>query len=100
MRQGDRQGWHREDIKAALRKKHGGLEALSMQWGYHRSAISVVLARGLIAGLEQRIANELGEPLHILWPDRWAPDGTRLPPAERDNTGGREIAHRPNQRAA
>lgn len=96
------QGWHREDIKGALRKKHRSLEALSKAWGYHPSAISVALNPGSCwPGLEARIAKELGTTPHALWPDRWTPDGTRRPPSiAADDSPTRRPAHRQIGKAA
>ena len=54
-------GWHREDIKAALRKKHGSVERLSSSWGYHKSTVGWALVPGnRIPNIERRIAEELG----------------------------------------
>lgn len=96
------QGWHREDIKGALRKKHRSLEALSKAWGYHPSAISVALNPGSCwPGLEARIAEEVGVTPHALWPDRWTPEGTRRPPSiAADDTPARRPAHRQIRSAA
>jgi Ner family transcriptional regulator len=94
-------GWHREDIKAALRKKHGSLERLSVSWGYHKSTVAVALNPGSsIPTVERRIAEELGHPPHTLWPDRWTPEGTPRPIAERNLSAAAPPAHRPNQKAA
>jgi Ner family transcriptional regulator len=74
------QGWHREDIKAALVKRCGRMTLLSVTWGYDRSAITNAL-RGVRRheALEKRIATALGVSPHALWPDRWAQDGAPLP---------------------
>lgn len=80
------QGWHREDIKAALVKRLGRIGRLSEAWGYHKSAITGVLRkRSFSKPLEQRIAAALGVEPHVLWPDRWSKDGTPLP----RSTGGK-----------
>ena len=96
------QGWHREDIKGALRKKHRSLEALSKAWGYHPSAISVALnPASCWPGLEARIAEELETTPHALWPDLWTPDGVRRPPSiAADDSPARRPAHRQNRKAA
>ncbi len=70
--------WHREDIKAELRKRLGNLTDLSVSWGYHRSSISNALDRGDSPQIDQRIAEALGVALHVLWPDRWTRDGSRI----------------------
>lgn len=96
------QGWHREDIKGALRKKHRSLEALSKAWGFHPSAISVALNPGSYwPHLEARIAEEIGTTPHALWPDLWTPDGTRRPPSiAADDSPARRPAHRQIGKAA
>lgn len=73
-------GWHREDIKAALRKRHGTLRELCARWGYGERAISMVLLDPRYSRpLEQRISGALGVEPHILWPDRWTADGSPVP---------------------
>lgn len=92
-------GWHREDIKAALRKRFGGINALSRAWGYNPKAISNALGHKRSTIVERRIADALDVTPHTLWPDRWTPEGTPV-------TGRAQTApaaaprHRQNQRAA
>lgn len=94
-------GWHREHIKAALRERFGSLEHLSRTWGYHPSAISAALCPGTrLRAVEQRIATALGVTPHTLWPDRWTPEGERLPSAERKPSADGPAAHRPKAKAA
>lgn len=96
------QGWHREDIKAALRKKHRTLQALSRSWGLHPDTISAVFSDGsYMPRVEKLIAEELGQPPHLLWPHRWNPDGTRRPPSiAMDLSRADAGAHRPKVKAA
>lgn len=94
-------GWHRERIKAELRERYGTLTRLCRQWGLHPSAISVALMpNGRLRTVERRIAEALNLQPHTLWPDRWHPDGTPVPPAERKASPARAAAHRPNAKAA
>jgi Ner family transcriptional regulator len=87
------QGWHREQIKAALVTRLGPIVHVSVTWGYHRSAITNALRdpRHNIT-LERRIATALGVLPQVLWPDRWGQDGAPLPrstgtkPSTRDRT--------------
>ena len=96
-----RRSWHREDIKAALRKKHRTLCSLARAWGLHPHAISVALGTGSYwPRVEALIAEELGEKPHSIWPDRWNPDGTPKTTAERNITPPAPIAQRPKQKAA
>ncbi len=94
--------WHPERIKAELRARYGHITALSEQWGYHRSAISRTLTvRGYSPNIERLIAEALGEKLHIVWPDRWYPDGTPIPLRPRpDLTALPANPHRQKGRAA
>lgn len=74
------QGWHREDIKAALVKRYGPVTRLSQSWGFHPGTISTVLGGRLrLTQVEMRIAQAIEVPLHTLWPDRWTPEGLRRP---------------------
>jgi len=76
-------GWHREDIKAALRKRLGSMQALARAMGRHPHAISNALRQpGYSTAIERRIAQELGVPLHELWPARWTANGVSLSGAE------------------
>ncbi len=79
---GDQQpkGWHAEDIKAGLRKRHRSMSALARSWGLHPNTIAVVLQNGSrMPRVEELIARELGVTPHTLWPDRWTPEGERRP---------------------
>lgn len=95
------EGMHREDIKAALRKKHRTLERLSRSWGLHPNAASVALSPGSYwPRVEQLIAKELGEAPHTIWPHLWNPDGTPKTVAERNITPPAPTAHRQKNQAA
>lgn len=87
------QGWHREDIKAALVKRYGRMTALSTSWGYHQTAIGNAL-RGIRRHivLERRIATALGVLPQFLWPDRWGQDGAPLPRSTGDKPSTRPRA--------
>lgn len=95
-------GWHHEDIKAALRKRHRTLEAFSRSLGLHGSAVRVALSPGgYWPKLETIIAEELGQPPHELWPEKWNPDGTRRPPPiARDDSPSVEPPHSKKEEAA
>ena len=93
--------WHPEDIKAALRKKFGGLGELSESWGLDRSAISNTLRRPFNSmRVEKRIALALGVPLHELWPNRWRIDGTPYPRSIEMNPNGAVSAGERQKKAA
>jgi Ner family transcriptional regulator len=97
-----RAGWHREEIKAALRKQFGPISELSTTWGLHPSAITNTLRRPLNSKrVERLIAQALQVSLHELWPDRWSPDGEPLPRFDAvDRSGGLRGLHRQKREAA
>jgi Ner family transcriptional regulator len=71
------QGWHPETIKSELRQRFGAITHLAKEWGRSRGAISAVLNRpDYSIRLEEQIAEALGVSPHVIWPDRWHPDGT------------------------
>ena len=72
-------GWHREDIKAAIRKKGSTMNDLARENGLPTSTVRNALTRPAYSG-ELAIMNFLGVPGHELWPDRWTPEGRRIRP--------------------
>lgn len=71
--------WHVEDIKGELRKRYGSLSALSRAWGLNPRAISGALSKpGTSRKLERRIAAAIEQPVHVIWPERWASDGSPI----------------------
>lgn len=68
-------GWHREDVKAAIRKKGQTLTSLSKLNGFSPAYLRNALRRPLYDG-EQIIAKFLGIDPHELWPERYNADGT------------------------
>jgi len=72
-----KRGWHREDIKAEIRKRGTTVTKLAQDHGLSDSACRVALIRPSPAG-ELVISSFLGVPLQELWPDRYDPYGRRL----------------------
>jgi len=70
-------GWHKEDIKAAIRKKGITVKELSLRYGLRESACREALIRRNLRG-EQVIASFLGVTARELWPDRYNQDGTPM----------------------
>nr|DAN90193.1 MAG TPA: winged helix-turn-helix DNA-binding protein [Caudoviricetes sp.] len=70
-------GMHREDIKAAIRKKGMSLRQLSLMNGLNRSAVTVALHRPYYYA-EQVIARFLDIPASAIWPDRYDNQGNPL----------------------
>lgn len=62
--------WHREDIKAAIRRRGVTLAELAGCFGVHRSAVSIALQRPY-PRLEAMIAKFLGETPQAIWPSRY-----------------------------
>lgn len=72
-------GWHREDIKAAIRKRGTTMNDLARERGLRPSTVRNALSRPVFSG-EVAISEFLGVAAHELWPDRWTPDGRRIRP--------------------
>ena len=90
------QGWHPEDIKAALRKRYGAITHLSVRWGYATSHITQAIRKSNYSRrVELRIAEALDLLPHILWPDRWSPDGKPLPRPRNPAPGNRKSSLSP-----
>lgn len=86
----DDTGWHKEDIKAAIRKRGKTLVALARENNIAEATVRSALVRPLTSG-ERVIAAFLDIPLHELWPERWTIDGQRIRPryAHKYNAFGR-----------
>lgn len=69
--------WHKEDIKAAIRKRGSTMNDLARANRLDVSTVRAALIRASRSG-ELAISRFLGEPPHVLWPDRWGADGRRL----------------------
>ena len=85
---------HAEDIKALLRKKYGSLAAVGKQLGLQPTSISGAILDPLCSQrLEKRLADLLGLPPQMLWPDRWTAYGEAIPRAvRRENIAKRSVA--------
>jgi Ner family transcriptional regulator len=75
-RNGMPRGWHKEDIKAAIRKTGTTLEGLSIANGLQPKACAQALHRPAIVA-ELVIADYLGFSPRQIWPQRFEPDGRR-----------------------
>lgn len=62
--------WHRADILAAVRKKHGSLAALSRAHGLSPGTLSNALTRPWTKG-EEIIAEAIGAKAEEIWPSRY-----------------------------
>jgi Ner family transcriptional regulator len=69
---------HEADILAAVRKtQFRFLPRIAERYGVSDTQLRAALRRPQLAA-ERAISKATGIPLHILWPDRWAPNGKRL----------------------
>ncbi len=70
-------GMHREDIKAAVRKKGATLQQLSLQAGLEVKTASKSLMVPCPRA-NRAIAEFLGKSLHDLWPHWYSQNGERI----------------------
>jgi len=77
-------GWHREEIKAAIRMRGKTLEQLSEDNGLDKRSCSVALIRPYWAA-EMVIAEFLGVSPRQLWPQRYDPDLTYRHPKSKNH---------------
>lgn len=96
-----RQGWHREDIKAAIRKTGVTLSQLALDSGLAECAVRLALINPYYPAADRVISTYLGIHPQELWPHRYDKDGTRtigrsLP----KHTGKIETGHRQKRKAA
>lgn len=68
-------GWHREDIKAAIRKRGVTCSELSQRFGYAPAAIRKCLHGQRWSHVERQIARFLGVAPYKIWPERWTKNG-------------------------
>lgn len=69
--------WHREDIKAAIRKKGSTLRAISLDAGLCRDAATVALKKPFPSA-QRAVSDFLGVPLNTLWPQWYDIEGQRI----------------------
>lgn len=70
-----KQDWHKEDIKAAIRKRGVTLEDLALANGYARSTVRATLIQPS-PNVQALIAEFLGVTPQEIWPSRYEADGT------------------------
>lgn len=70
-------GWHREDIKAAVRKRGKTLCQLSLESGLSISATRKTFFYA-VPRADRAISAFIEVPLHELWPDRYDEQGNRI----------------------
>lgn len=85
------QGWHSEDIKAAVRKKGSTLRAISIDAKLCLDAGTIALKKPFPSA-QRAIANFLGLPIHDLWPHWYDQHGQRI-----DARSTRKASSKPKQ---
>jgi Ner family transcriptional regulator len=75
------QDWHREDIKAAVRRTGLSMEALARRHGLARSSCAFTLIRPW-PRVQAIIADHLGITPQVIWPSRYDAEGNPLPHRE------------------
>lgn len=70
-------GWHRTDVMAAVRKRGSSLAEIARNVGFKRQTMYWALIRPHLRA-NRAIAEFLGVPTHVLWPQWFAPDGTLI----------------------
>ncbi len=83
--------WDRHRILAEIKRQHGTLSALASQHNITAGNLSVAFNQPYEAG-ERIIAKAIGEPLHVLWPDRWDNKDNRLAALANANPGNGSMA--------
>lgn len=73
-------GMHKEDIKAAIRKKGVSMSQLSLSLGLHESTVRRNICGMHMPHVEPLIARFIDKPLHEIWPDRWDTENIRIRP--------------------
>lgn len=92
------QDWHRADIIAAVWKRDGSLQRLSIQHGYQPKTLNLALRRPWPKA-ERLIAEFIGTTSQLIWPSRYHADGS--PRSGRGERGlGRYKAKRSTQRTS
>lgn len=71
------QGWHPEDIRAAVRKTGVSLRGLALLHGYNPSLCTKALHTPQPTG-NHIIAQHIGVPIHHLWPQWYDEKGDRV----------------------
>jgi len=70
--------YHWEDIKAALRKRHGSLSAFEDKRSLPRNSVKDVGRGRASRSTAEAIASELGVEIHALFPGRYRATSTKV----------------------
>jgi Ner family transcriptional regulator len=75
--------WDEHAIKAEVRRRGGTLASLALASGYAASTLRAAFLRPH-AGANRAIAQFIGQPLYVLWPEWFDRAGRLIPAALRD----------------
>ncbi len=81
-------GFHREDIKAMVRKRGSTLRRISLEAGLYKEAASFCLVNPLIRA-NRAVSEFLQIPLHVLWPEWFDAQGRRIRRSRRSSRHSR-----------
>lgn len=95
----EQQGWHPEDIKAAIRKRGTTLTKLATDNGLSDSMCRAALIRPQPEA-DKVISRFLGVPLSELWPSRYDEDGNAIRHVRDEASSNRDGNHRQISTAA
>ena len=85
---------HRQDIRAHLGKRYGSMADFERAKGLPSRSVRDVLRGRAVAQAERALSDELGKPLHVLFPLRYEePEGDETSP-NGDNTRSSSSEHR------
>lgn len=68
--------WHPADIIAAVRKSGTSLQRLSLKHGFNSHSMNKAV-RLCFPACHSIIADVIGVPRHVIWPQYYFPDGRR-----------------------
>lgn len=86
--------WHPEDIKAEVRKRKGTLATIARSKGLSDAACRVAFLKPVPAA-NKAIAEFIGEPVNVLWPQWFDAEGNRKSStSSAKDSGERSRGHR------
>ena len=77
----------RHAILAEIKRRWGSLQAMSRATGISASKVSAALGSPY-PDVEKQIATAFGQPVQMIWPDRYWPNGRRRYPNTRPQSTG------------
>lgn len=72
------EGWHQQDILAAIRKRGATVSSLNREHGFRPGVLRSAFYKRWPKG-QRIIADYIGEPVEALWPHWYGPGGSLKP---------------------